>query len=95
MNLYNLSGLLFVLILIICPVLQYIAMVKLKGGFLSAAKVSLVALGGIYMFTLYAYMDGAHLWPWLLLFGTPVLIAYLLLIFLLNWLENRKRKLEF
>ena len=84
--------LLIVTATILCPILQGIAIFKLKNGWLIAAKLSLGVLCVVYLFTLFLIVKGHHLWFAPILLTSPIFLTYLTLLFLLNWMKANKGK---
>jgi hypothetical protein len=60
------------------PVLQIMALRRLKGGWWYAAAAPLLAMLPILAFTLFALLQKSNLWPLLLILASPVASLYLL-----------------
>jgi hypothetical protein len=60
------------------PVLQFMALRKLEGGWRYAAAVPLLAMIPLVAVTFIAFQQQSNLWPLLLILASPVASLYLL-----------------
>ena len=69
------------------PVLQALALWKLRGGWRKAAIVILVLMLPVFGHALFALAAGSNLWPIALIFVCPIACFYLFGLFLVKWVR--------
>ena len=71
------------------PVLQAFALWRLRGGFRLAASSALFLMLPIYVFCLWALSRDSNLWPVTAIFASPVAVAWLVGVLLVEGLTRR------
>jgi len=62
------------------PVLQVLAIVRLRGGWRILAFLPLVVMTPVLIVTFVGFHQDSNLWPLYLIFVAPVILAYLIIL---------------
>lgn len=71
------------------PILQYIAIKRMSGVWRVFAYLPLIPMAVVLGVTVMAIFQESNVWPVLLIFVAPVLLLYLLVLFVLRYLIVR------
>jgi uncharacterized integral membrane protein len=73
------------------PILQVLAIRRMRGGWLVLALLPLLVMIPVLFVTFQALSHGSNLWPIILIFVAPALLAYLIILLVAHARVQKRR----
>jgi uncharacterized integral membrane protein len=73
------------------PILQFLAIKRTRGGWRVLALLPLVAMIPVLIVTFLGLVQGSHLWPIILIFVAPAILAHLIVLLVVHARVQKSR----
>src|ERR1039458_361859 len=73
------------------PVLQFLAIRRMRGGWRVLALLPLLPMIPVLILTTVAILQGSNIWPIVLIFVAPEILAYLIVLLVVHAVLQKKR----